>query len=333
MTTTDVHAHIVTPRIVKAAVDGATLHGIEFAATPDGRIRSRYGTRESVLPWPDFTETPEDRIGNMRAGGVDRQVLSLSPVLYLYDLDAGSANDFARMVNDELAELTAAHPQEFHAFGYVPLQDPAAAVAEIDRIMATPGFVGISMLTNVGGMDLDDPALFPVFQAAADARALVFIHPRGADRIGQQRYHLRNFVGNPLETTLAFGYLVFGGVLDRLPNLDVLLAHGGGYACLGIARFDHGHQLRPEANADHAPSEYLRRLYFDSLVHSPSTLRLVIERAGIERVMLASDYPADMGQPRPGHWIRDAELLSDAEKEAILGANYDAWLRATGRGA
>ena len=233
------------------------------------------------------------------------------------------------MVNDEMAEVVRSRPSRFAAFAYLPLQDPVASAQELRRCVQDLGHVGAIVGTNVNGRHWDDPALAPVLEAAEELQALVFVHPtriRGADFLG--RYHLRNLVGNPLETTLAFSSLVFGGLLDRFPRLRVCLAHGGGYACLGIGRLDHGYSVRPESSpsrpgeAAEPPSSYLRRIYVDSLVHSDETLALILDRVGADRVFLGTDYPADMGQPDPVAWVRACNTISEEDKQAILGGNF-----------
>lgn len=320
----DVHAHFVTPSIVRATRSGEVLHGISFEQSANGLLSSRCGDSRAALPWPDYTDTVEDRLGKMDAAGVDVQILSLSPALFWYQADRTDAAAFARMVNDELAEVVRNYPSRFASFAYLPLQDPVASAAELRRGVEELGHVGAIVGTNIDNLDWDDSALIPVLETAEELQALLFMHPtrvRGSDFLG--KYHLRNLIGNPLETTTAFASLVFGGVLDRFPDLRVCLAHGGGYACLGIGRFDHGYGVRPEASrhAVDPPSSYLRRIYVDSLVHNEHTLRLIVERVGADRVFLGTDYPADMGQPDPVAWVRACETISEEDKEAILGGN------------
>jgi aminocarboxymuconate-semialdehyde decarboxylase len=320
----DVHAHSVTPSIVRAAKAGETLHGVGFGETTDGKLTSRCGSGRSTLPWPDYAHSIEDRLERMDEAGVDAQVLSLSPALFWYQSDAADAVRFARVVNDELAEVVRSNPSRFAAFAYLPLQDPHAAADELARCVRELGHVGAIVGTNVNGADWDHAGLRPVLQAAEELQALVFMHPtriRGSDFLG--RFHLRNLIGNPLDTTVAFSSMVFGGVFDRYPDLRVCLAHGGGYSCLGVSRLDHGYRVRPEArDAATPPSAYLRRIYVDSLVHSDETLRLVVDRVDSDRVFLGTDYPADMGQPNPAQWIDGCASLTSAEKQAILGDNF-----------
>jgi aminocarboxymuconate-semialdehyde decarboxylase len=156
----------------------------------------------------------------------------------------------------------------------------------------------------------------------------VFFHP--SDRRLEAhlpRYHLHNSIANPTETTIAIASIIHGGIVDRLPDLQMLFAHGGGYACCGAARFDHGYTVRAEAreHASMLPSEYLSRLWYDSLVHDHGMFRRLIDVVGINRVMLGTDFPADMGQPDPVDWIERSDLTRD-ERIAVLGANAAALL-------
>ena len=320
----DVHAHIVTPSIVRAARSGEPLHGIAFEHGSQGQLLSRCGDARSVLPWPNYAESISDRLHNMDDAGADAHVLSLSPSLFWYQAERSNAVAFARTVNDELAEIVRDHPSRFAALAYLPLQDPDESARELERCVQELGHVGAIVGTNVGGMDWDDLRLLPVLETAAGLKALLFLHPariRGTDFLG--KYHLRNLVGNPMETTVAVACLIFGGALDRFPDLQICLAHGGGYACLGIGRIDHGYSVRPEASdgATQFPSTYLRRMYVDSLVHDEHTLRLIVDRVGAERVLLGSDYPADMGQPDPVSWINSCRSITDDEKQLILEGN------------
>ena len=258
---------------------------------------------------------------------VDVHALSLSPLMHWYTLESEGAVGMARETNDDVAEMVASHPSRFVGLGFLPLQHPAAAVKELERCVTELGLVGVIVGTNVGGLDWDAPELFPVLQAASELKALVFVHP--APALGRAnsfltKYHLRNLIGNPLETTIAIASLIFGGVLDRLPELTLCFAHGGGYGCFGIGRMDRGQHVRPEAQ-DMAllPSDYVKRLYFDSLVHSHVALSHLVEVAGADRVVLGSDYPADMGEPFPVEFVESHPDLTADQRRLILGGNLE----------
>ncbi|MGI9598058.1 MAG: amidohydrolase family protein [Acidimicrobiales bacterium] len=319
----DVHSHIVPPRLAEAAQRGGTHYGIEFGRDASGKVTSSVGGKPFALPWPTPLETPAQRVATMERLAVDVHMLSLSPAMHWYNTRSEDAVALARETNDDIAAIVEAYPDRFMGMAFLPLQDPKASVAELERCVTELGFPGTLVGTNIAGLDWDSPELFPVLEAAWGLDALVFVHPaRGRANSFLPNYHLKNLIGNPLETTVAIGSLIFGGVLDRLPGLKLCFAHGGGYGCLGIARMDHGHAVRAEAQGiAKLPSDYLKELYFDSLVHSHQALNQIIELAGLERIVLGSDYPADMGEPDPVGFIRSHPTLSHDEQWKILSEN------------
>jgi aminocarboxymuconate-semialdehyde decarboxylase len=325
----DVHAHLLPGSAIAAAEKGTDWFGSRVETDSLGRPEIVTGDYRVTMGGPANWESIEQRIAKMDAVGVDRQVISLNPILFRYYLEPADAIECSKAVNDEIAGIVADHSDRFAGFGTLPMQDPAAAVEELERVMSTAGLVGVSVGTHVGGLNWDEPDLFPVLEAAEQSQALVFVHP-AASRLKEAlpRYHMRNFIANPTETTIAIGSLIFGGILDRLPGLRLLFAHGGGYACWANARFDHGHQVRPEAREHIArsPSDYLSSMWYDSLVHGYGNLRRLIDVVGFDRVVLGTDFPADMGQPDPVGWIEGSDL-SDGEKAAVLGENAEVMLQ------
>lgn len=328
--TIDIHTHVIPRHLAESAERGEARHGITFGRDTDGRITGSVGGRSYAIAWPNPLETPEERIQAMDAMRVDVHVLSLSPLMHWYELDSEAGVPMAEEANDDLAEMVATHPDRFAGLAYLPLQDPAAAIAELERCITAHGFVGVMVGSHVNGLDWDADELFPVLAAARDLGALVFVHPaHGRANSFLTRYHLRNLIGNPFETTVAIASLIFGGVLDRLPDLDICFAHGGGYACLGADRLDHGRQVRAEAqDSSSLPSEYLRRLYFDTLVFGHSALSHLVDVVGADRVVLGSDYPADMGEPRPVDFVESHPDLSDDQRRLILGGTMERLLTA-----
>jgi aminocarboxymuconate-semialdehyde decarboxylase len=328
--TIDVHAHYLPRSVVVAADSGRDWHGIRFEQTSAGHLVSTTPERRFALPWPDFRAPVDARIADMDRIGVDLQILSLTPTLWRHEVDAADGTAMARDVNDETASIVAAHPGRFAGYAFLPLQDAAAAVSELERAVRDLGLVGASVATNVLGEDWDSARLFPVLEAAHALDALLFVHPTAVrPREVLNRYHLGNLIGNPWETTVAIGSIVFGGVLDRLPGLKLCFAHGGGYATFAIGRFDHGYRVRPEsqARAKHVPSDYLRLLLYDSLTHSERALRHIADLVGVDHVVLGSDYPADMGYDDPVGWLRGLTSFTRAEKEQIEGENINRLLR------
>ena len=316
----DVHAHLYPQSAVRAEARGESWFGSTFeAVSPGAPPVVRTGGTRSAMGSPEHRLPPEHRLAYMDRVGVDTQVISVLPPLYRYELPADVAA--AREINDEIAAMHARRPERFLGLATLPLQDPAAALRELDRAMAA-GLSGIAVGTHVAGRDLDDAALRPVWRRAAELGCFVLCHPahpRSAAAL--RRFHLSNVVGNPLESTMAYAALVLGGVFDEVPDLRVCFVHGGGYITAAIGRLGHAYAVRADVSGSaEPPGEYLRRVYVDSLTHDPAGLRELVRRMGPDRVLLGSDYPADMGVPDPVAAV-NAAGLDDRERAAVLGGN------------
>ena len=188
---------------------------------------------------------------------------------------------------------------------------------------------GAEILSHADGRNLDDPSLFPFFEKAAELRVPLFMHPHTGlttDRLGS--YYFGNLVGLPTETAIAAGSLIFGAVIDRLPNLVVILAHGGGYFPYQLGRLDHGWEVREEGKVHlkRKPSEAARQLYCDSLIHSTPSLAFLVSRFGSDRVVIGTDHPFDMGCYTPLQELQKLRLSPPAERQ-IRGGNLRPLLR------
>jgi len=234
----------------------------------------------------------------------------------------------ARIVNDALAEATRAYPDRFMGLATLPLQDPEAAVTEAEHAVTELGCRGIYLGTNVRGKELADPSFQPVFERIHALGAPIFLHPLNV--IGSQRltsYYLHNLLGNPFDTAVAAANLIFSGLLDRFPKLNICLPHAGGAFPYLIGRLNHGWKVRQECKAlKRPPSSYLRRFTYDTISHAPESLRYLINLVGADRVMLGSDYCFDMGYERPVKAVT-ALKLSRNDEEKILGGNAARMLR------
>jgi len=319
----DTHTHFVPRSALGPAERGELWHGIQFGRNARGKFTSTVGQVSQEIPWPTPLETPEMRLRSMDARRVRIHMVSISPTLYWYSVAPEAARRFARVTNDDLAEMVAGAPDRFVGLGYLPLQDIDGAIAELERCVSVHGFPGVMIGSNVNGTDWDDASLFPVLAAAEALGAVLYFHPaRGRADHFLGRYHFANLIGNPLETAVALGCLIFGGVFDRLPSLRTCFAHAGGYGVLGVGRLDHGHEVRPEAaGIARLPSDYVRACWFDTITHSERALRYILDVAGADKVVLGSDYPADMGEPRPVDFIEGCAGLTGDEKAAILSGN------------
>jgi aminocarboxymuconate-semialdehyde decarboxylase len=323
----DFHSHFVPESVIRAADTGADWHGVRMSRTETGALIGSFAGVEFDLPdWTANSESVEARLVRMDAMRLDAQVLSIAPRLYRYSAEPVSSVAIAKAMNDDLVDKIAMAPGRFRGLVHLPLQDPAASVAELERSAGRPGIIGAAVGTNVNGAPWDSAHLLPVLQAAQDLGVIVFVHPASRPKDPRtSRFHLKNLVGNPLETTLAIAAMIFGGVLDRLPDIKLCFAHAGGYAVLGAGRFDAGYEARPDVRLEAAslPSDYLARLHYDSITFSEVALRHVIDVVGSSQILLGSDYPADMGTTDPVGFIEGCSSLTGGEKSAILGGNLE----------
>jgi aminocarboxymuconate-semialdehyde decarboxylase len=268
----------------------------------------------------------------MAASKVDVQVLSVCPQTFVYAQPPALAAAFARIQNEQLAKLVKARPDRFLAIATLPMQAPKLAADELRHAVRTLGLRGAQIGSNVAGKNLDDPALEPVWATAAELDAFILLHPinvAGVDRLSS--YYLNNLIGNPLDTTIAAACLVFSGVLERHPSLKICLSHGGGFVPYQAGRFLHGWHVRkePKSKLPKPPTESLGRFYFDTIVHSKDVLEFLVGNAGVDRVLLGSDYPFDMGMPDGVLQVRGLSIPAGAQS-SILGGRAKALLGAAG---
>jgi aminocarboxymuconate-semialdehyde decarboxylase len=319
--TIDIHSHVAVPaaaEFVKPHLDLATIPLAHFA-TPDTKAlnQKQEADRRSRITQYD------ERLKDMDAMGVDLQLVMPPPPQCYFTVPADIAVPAIRMVNDGIAEYVAGKPDRFTALGTVPLQDGAEAAKELERCMGTLGFKGAQILTNVAGNELSDPA-YALFWAKAEALgALVVIHPNGFTE-GQRltRFYFNNVIGNPFETTVALHYLIFDGVLERHPKLKILAVHGGGYLAGYSGRIDHAWGARSDVRGTlpKPPTEYLKRVYFDTIVFTPHQLKYLIDVFGADHVIMGTDYPYDMADSDPiGHL--GASALDASTMAAVAGGN------------
>jgi aminocarboxymuconate-semialdehyde decarboxylase len=321
----DVHCHALA-----LAVESLVAERPQKQAEPDSLLKAMGAASVAhnnavMLPraFPKLTRL-EARLADMDAMGVDVQVISPSPTQYYYWADYDLAREVVRIQNEHIASLCAQHPERLVGLGTLALQHPSLAVEQLTHAVRTLGLKGVEISTSVNGSELDAPSLAPFWERAQELGAIVFIHPFGTT-LGERvsSHYLNNIIGQPLETTIALSHLIFGGVLDRHPGLKIVAAHGGGYLPSCVGRSNHGYEVRPEARAaaKRAPIEYLREMWFDSLVYEPLALKHLADTVGTTQIVIGSDYPFDMGQYEPRKLVAATPGLTELDRDRILGGN------------
>jgi aminocarboxymuconate-semialdehyde decarboxylase len=303
----DIHAHCY----VTEAWDLAKGH--DFGA----QLRAEIARAGRLLQATNV----EERLQAMDAQGVDVQAIGINP--FWYRAKHELAQQIVRLQNEKLAVLCAAHPDRFVALASLALQFPSLAAAQLDHAVRKLGMRGALIGGSVNGQELSNPKFYPFWTKAQELNVLIFIHPQSFPD-GQRRFAgngwLVNLIGNPLETTVALSHLIFEGTLDRFPGLKICAAHGGGYLPSYVGRSDACIEHFPQdcRAVEKRPSEYLKQLYYDSIVFTEEGLRHLMHEVGPSQIVLGTDFPFGWN-PNPVDLILRAPDLSDAEREAILG--------------
>jgi aminocarboxymuconate-semialdehyde decarboxylase len=299
--TVDVHAHCVVPE------------ALALMKMPAGSSANWDNPKLRIGP---------DRLGIMDEQGIDVEALSINPFWY------GAERDLARQIiqvqNEKLAALCATHPDRFVAFATVALQHPDLAAQQLEDGKKL-GLRGAAIGGHVNEEEISSRRFDPFWAKAEELGAPIFIHPQGIPELQkrlQGNGYLNNVIANPLETTIALSHLIFDGTLDRFPGLKICAAHGGGYLPSYSARSDHGCATSPGScfptPLKKHPSEYLRQLYFDSLVFTPEALRHLVAECGASQIVMGTDWPFPWTTTAVDH-ILNAPDLTDVERRAILG--------------
>ena len=305
----DVHAHCAVP-------EAMSLMGLKLGGP-------------SLRPDLHMATTASERIVAMDAQGIDVEVLSINP--YWYKAERDVAEKLIQVQNEKLAEACAANPDRFVAFATVALQYPDLAAQQLEEGVKKYGLRGAAIGGSVNGQEISDSKFHPFWAKAEQLGVLIFIHPQGTGAASElaSRFkgngYLQNVIGNPLETTIALSHLIFDGTLDAFPGLKICGAHGGGFLPSYAGRSDLGCPTRPDvcAGGTHGPikkkpSEYLRQMYYDTIVFTPEGLRHLATEIGVSRLMVGTDYPYPWTKSAV-ETVMATPGLSNADRVAILG--------------
>ncbi len=271
---------------------------------------------------------PEARLKDCGHHHVDVQVISTIPVMFSYWAEPKHTLEISKYLNDHIAEVCNLFPKRFVGLGTLPMQHADMAIKELRRCKEI-GLKGIQIGSHINDWNLNEPALFPIFEAMQDLDMALFVHPWWwSAKTKMPKYWLPWLVGMPAETSLAICSMIFGGIFERLPQLRVAFAHGGGAFPATIGRIEHGWQARPDLVAVdniHNPKKYLGQFWLDSLVHDPKMLEIVVDLVGANRVTLGTDYPFPLGEDNPGELIKTSKF-DHRTKEILLGDSALEWL-------
>jgi len=308
--TIDVHAHCVIP-------EAYALLGL--------KVQDHRG--------PGIDEVGPRRIREMDAQGIDMEALSINPAWYRAERDV--AAQVIKIQNGRLAEFCAKYPDRFVAFASVALQFPDLAVQQLEEGVKKLGLRGAAVGASVAGEEFSDAKFHPFWAKAEELGVLIFIHPQSTPDLAKRfkgNGWLANTIGNPLDTTIALSHLIFEGTLDRFPRLKICSAHGGGYLPSYAARSDQSLRVAPDMDTGiklkKKPTEYLRQMYFDTLVFTSEALRHLATEVGASQLVVGTDHPIPWQDKAIDHILK-APGFTDADRRAMLGETAAKLLRIT----
>lgn len=270
----------------------------------------------------------ESRIREYATHATQVQVVCTIPVLFAYWAKPAHGLQVAQFLNDHIADLVARYPKNYLGLATLPMQHADLSIKELERAKNS-GHLGVQIGSNINGVNLSDPSLFPIFEACADLGMAVMIHPW--EMMGEKdmkKYWLPWLVGMPAETSRAACSMIFGGVLERLPHLRVCFSHAGGSFLPTLGRVEHGFNCRPDLVAidnKRNPREYLGKFWIDSITHDIDLLNYVLKMQGSKRICLGSDYPFPLGDLEIGKFIEDSDLSAETKEDIFCNSTLE-WL-------
>ena len=316
----DTHSHYFPLALINEARRGAAFDGLTVIQSGGKElVCHRQGAQYELKR--EFYDL-DTKLAKMDELEIDVSVLSIVPTLFMYWAERNEAFHFCQRMNDCLAEFAADSNSRIVGLASVPLQDPEKSVTELKRAVGELGFRGVQIGTSIEGVPLDDARFEPFFAETSALGAPLLLHPYAVGkRKGLEDFQLNNLVGNPLDTCQAAARLIFSGFLDRYPDLNIILPHGGGYLPYQIGRMDRGFQTRPGKNLNlHKPSDYLKRFFFDTILFDTQPLKFLCDLVGAERLIVGTDIPFDVEDLNFRRNIESLEI-TESEEDQILFRN------------
>lgn len=313
----DLHNHVIPPSVIDAIRANPERFGTRIEERDGKSYFDAHGRLAQLLP--EFHNV-DAKIAWMDRVGMDMAAISVGPPIYFYNLKPEAGLESARLANDGIAQMVGKYPARLRGMAHLPMQDPDAAITELERVVKEHNFKAVELGTSIEGVQLSDPKFRKVLKTIEQLGCFIFAHPYRCSAQGaMDDYYLQNFIGFPLDTTLMVAHLMFSGALDELKKLRFLLAHGGGFVPYQIGRFAHGHKVRPEpkVKTKTSPRELFKRFYFDMLTHDPQAARHLVNMVGADHVVIGTDHPFDMGPDSPIGAVNAIPDLTASEREWI----------------
>jgi len=317
MSNIDLHNHVIPENVIEAIKREPEKFHTRIKEKDGKRYFDNHGRLAELEA--EFYDV-DAKVEWLNRVGLDIAAISVAPPIYFYGLNAEVGLEAARLANDGIAQMVAQHPARLRGMAHLPMQDPDAAISELERVVKQHGFKGVELATSIEGVPLADPKFRKVLKTIEQLGCFVFAHPYQCLAHGaMDKYYMHNFVGFPLDTTLMLALLMFSGAMDELKTLRILCAHGGGFMPYQIGRFNHGYKVRaePKENTQTPPAELFKRFYFDALTHHPQSVRHLIEMVGADHIVIGTDHPFDMGPEDPMAAIAAIPGLTASEREWI----------------
>jgi aminocarboxymuconate-semialdehyde decarboxylase len=328
----DIHHHYIPLELIDEVKRNGKALGVEYFPPKDAKdnpFQIQFPKGNRLRPDPRMTEI-ESRLDVMTKGNIGIATVEVHTACVGYELDSSHGESWSKLYNEAIMNLVKRHPDRFVGIATVPLQDPPRAARVLEHAIRELKMSGVTIASNVVGKYFDSKDFDPFWGKAQELDVLMIMHPEwvaGGDKMGS--YGLRTVCGNPADTTLSVGYMIYSGVFDRFPNLKLALLHGGGFFPYHLGRFDQGMRSGTGAArmpAKQPPSQYLKNLFFDNLVYRVETVEYLKRMVGAEHVMVGTDYPFDLGDWQAAEKIQRMNC-TETEREAMMHANARKLLR------